>query len=382
MTVHLPAWTEMLIHTLVPWIVLLKQMPWVGIVVQILLAFLGASVLHRYGTRLLLRLAASLPFSRKLVLYGHRAGAVAVFLLATQIILRNAPDDLTGIAFARHVSALLLIIAITWLAVRDVKAVADTIIELNPANAADNLQARRIQTQTKVMARTLIVLIIVIGSGSALMTLPLLRQVGTSLLASAGFAGLVVGFAAKPILGNMLAGLQIALTQPIRLEDVVIVQGEWGWIEEITGTYVVVRIWDQRRMIIPLQWFIENPFQNWTRSTADLLGTVIIWADYRLPMDAFRAEAERICKNAPEWDGRLCLVQVTDTSEKAMQVRVLISAANADRAFELRCRVREGLLMFMQKNYPESLPTLRAEAHAFGRPPTDDPLETGMPAHR
>src|SRR5690606_21506645 len=175
-----------------------------------------------------------------------------------------------------------------------------------PLTSKDNLSARRIHTHTRVMARSIMIIVIVIGAGAALMTLPLLRQVGTSLLASAGVAGIVIGFAAKPVLSNLLAGLQIAMTQPIRLDDVVIVENEWGWIEEITATYVVVRIWDQRRLVMPLQWFIENPFQNWTRSTSEILGTVLLWVDYRMPVDLVRQEAERLCREATEWDGRVC----------------------------------------------------------------------------
>ncbi|HJV53157.1 MAG TPA: mechanosensitive ion channel domain-containing protein, partial [Noviherbaspirillum sp.] len=240
-------------------------------------------------------------------------------------------------------------------------AVAYTIIERNPADTPDNLQARRVQTQTKVLSRSLMVLIITVGTGAALMTLPLLRQIGTSLLASAGVAGLVVGFAAKPVLGNLLAGMQIALTQPIRLEDVVIVQNEWGQVEEITGTYVVVRLWDKRRMIIPLQWFIENPFQNWTRTAADLIGTVLIWVDYRLPLEPLRRQAEDICQNAPEWDGDVCLIQVVEAGERAMQLRALVSARDAGRLWDLRCRLREGLIDFIQREFPEFLPRVRAE---------------------
>src|SRR5262249_42523607 len=155
--------------------------------------------------------------------------------------------------------------------------------------------------------------------------------------------------------------MQIALTQPIRLEDVVIVQNEWGWIEEITGTYVVVRIWDQRRLIVPLQWFIENPFQNWTRTASALLGTALIWVDYTLPLEPLRREAQRICNGAPEWDGRLCQVQVVDTSERAMQVRVLVSAPDSSMAWDLRCRIREGLIAFIQREYPHCLPRLRTD---------------------
>ncbi|MDB5764916.1 MAG: mechanosensitive ion channel [Herminiimonas sp.] len=373
-------WVEKIIFAAMPWIGIVGVMPWINILLQILLALIAVLIIHRIGTDILQRLAAPYPFSRRLVRYGHRAGRIVVFLVMLQVIWRNGADSLPGISILRHLNALALIAALTVLGIRFVKAIADTIIELNPAHAPDNLQARRIQTQTKVLSRTAMVLIILIGSGTALMTLPLLRQIGTSLLASAGAAGLVVGFAARPVLSNLLAGIQLALTQPIRLEDVVIVENEWGHVEEITGTYVVVRIWDQRRMVVPLQWFIEHPFQNWTRTNSEILGTVLIWADYRLPLDPVRKEAERICQTASEWDGRLCLTQVVETSQNAMQLRVLVSAGDAARSWDLRCRVREGLVHFIQRDYPEYLPRMRAEVISKGNEGSD--AQTDPLAHR
>ncbi|OWW18688.1 mechanosensitive ion channel family protein [Noviherbaspirillum denitrificans] len=368
MNERLPDWLETLSYAVLPWAFILHHIPWAGVGVQVLMALFAVMLFHRLGTAFLRRVTAPLPFSSKLVDYGHRAGGVVVFLLSTQVILRNVPATLPGLDFVLHANTLLLISALTWLGVRCVRAVAMTIVEMNPADAPDNLQARRIQTQTKVLSRSMIVLIVLVGGGSALMTLPGLKQLGTSLLASAGVAGLVVGFAAKPVLGNLLAGMQIALTQPIRLQDVVIVQNEWGHIEEITGTYVVVRIWDQRRLIVPLQWFIENPFQNWTRMSADILGTVSIWVDYSMPVPALRAEAERICGEAPEWDGRLCLTQVVDTNERAMHVRVLVSARDAGQAWDLRCRIREGLVDYVQRNHADHLPRFRAQVQPADRP--------------
>ncbi|KRB84729.1 mechanosensitive ion channel protein MscS [Noviherbaspirillum sp. Root189] len=349
-----------------PWVLLVNQMPWVSVIVHLLIAVPVVALIHRTSIIVLERLTYSLPYSRRLVQYGHRAAGMVLFLVISQVILRNAPESLPNIATARHLGALALIAALTWLGVRCMRAISHTIIELNPADVPDNLQARRIQTQTKVLARCVMAIIILLGSGTALSTLPILRQIGTSLLASAGVAGLVVGFAAKPVLGNLLAGMQIALTQPIRLQDVVIVQNEWGHVEEITGTYVVVRIWDHRRMIVPLQWFIEHPFQNWTRSNADILGTVTLWVDYRMPVDALRREARRICEAAPEWDHVLCLAQVVEAGERAMQVRILVSAGDAGRCWDLRCRVREALVDFVQREYPEYLPRMRAEVAAEG----------------
>lgn len=359
-------WSRTIQLVLTPWIALMQHAPWVELVVQAFVLLVGVLILHHIGTGALQRIARHLPLSRRLVWYGNRAGSMVVYLLLLQVLLRNSETVAPGMLLLQHLCALSLITALTWLAVRCVSAVADTIIELNPADTVDNLQARRIQTQTKVLARTVMVVVILVGSGMALMTLPLLRQIGTSLLASAGVAGLIVGFAAKPVVGNLLAGLQLALTQPIRLEDVVIIESEWGQVEEITGTYVVIRIWDQRRMIVPLQWFIEHPFQNWTRSNSELLGTVIIWVDFRMPIAVLRAELERLVRAAPEWDGRVCVLQVTDLDPRAMQLRALVSARDAGQCWDLRCRAREGLIDFIQREYPEYLPLLRTHAPGAG----------------
>jgi small-conductance mechanosensitive channel len=208
------------------------------------------------------------------------------------------------------------------------------------------------------------------------MTFPSVRQIGASLLASAGVAGLVAGIAARPVLGNLIAGLQIALSQPIRLDDVVVIQGEWGRVEEITGTYVSIRIWDQRRLIVPLQWFIENPFTNWTRNSSQIIGTVFFFVDYRMPIAPLREELERILEHAPEWDGRVQVLQVTDATERSMQLRVLVSSFDSGLNWDLRCRVREGLLSFVQAAYPQHLPRTRADwssekEHADFAPPLE-----------
>jgi small-conductance mechanosensitive channel len=358
-----------LIYAAMPWITLIGVMPWMEIIVQIMLALLGVFIFHRIGTRILHRVAEPFPFWRRLVWYGHQAGRAIVFFILMQIILRTAPDTLPGILLARHIGALCLTAALTWFGVRCVAAVADTIQELNPLHDKNNLEARRIHTHARVMARSIMIIVVVIGSGAALMTLPLLRQVGTSLLASAGVAGVVIGLAAKPVLTNLLAGLQIAMTQPIRLDDVVIVENEWGWIEEITTTYVVVRIWDQRRLVMPLQWFIEHPFQNWTRSNSEILGTVLLWLDYRIPVDLIRQQAQRICQSAAEWDGRVCQTQVIEAGQQAVQLRILVSAADAGMAWDLRCKLREELIHFIQRDYPEYLPRVRAELSGPESPP-------------
>ncbi|RQW01754.1 mechanosensitive ion channel family protein, partial [candidate division KSB1 bacterium] len=207
------------------------------------------------------------------------------------------------------------------------------------------------------------VMIIIFAIAMILMTFDKVRQIGVSMLASAGIAGIILGFAAQRSLATLIAGIQIAITQPIRIDDVVIVENEWGRIEEITLTYVVVNIWDQRRLIVPITYFIETPFQNWTRTTAELLGTVFIYADYRLPINALRDELERIVADSPLWDKRLAKVQVTNATDKTMGIRALVSAENSSNAWELRCLVREKLIAFLQRNFPDSLPRVRLETN-------------------
>ena len=267
---------------------------------------------------------------------------------------------------------------VIWLLVRAVAAGEQAILRDHPMEVADNLEARRIQTQTRVLSRVLMGAIILVGVSLILLTFPMVRQIGTALLASAGIIGLVAGIAAKPVFGNLIAGLQIALTQPIRLDDVVIVEGEWGRVEEINSSYVVVRIWDARRMVVPLTWFIEHPFQNWTRRSADLLGTAFLWLDYTAPIPAIRAELERICKGEALWDGQVCVTQVTETSEHTLQVRLLVSARNSGDAFDLRCIVRERMLDFLAREHPQALPRTRAELNQEVTPtrrPRSQPAE-------
>jgi small-conductance mechanosensitive channel len=205
------------------------------------------------------------------------------------------------------------------------------------------------------------VVTVTVTTAIMLMTFPSVRHIGVSLLASAGLVGLLVGMAARSTLANLIAGFQVALTQPIRLDDSVVVEGQWGWIEEIGTTYVVVRMWDLRRLIVPLTYFIEKPFENWTRTTANLLGEIILYADYRLPVDDARRELRRILESSNLWDKKVSTLQVTDVTEKTMQLRALMSASNASKLFDLRCYVRETMIQYLESNHPESLPLSRQE---------------------
>lgn len=285
--------------------------------------------------------------------------AVALPLFFLSVAVRATPLPEEWIARIQHGLGIGGLLCVTWLAVRAIGAVERGILRRHPVDVADNLEARRIQTQTRVLSRIVQGAVILTGISIALMTFPAIRQIGTTLLASAGIIGLVAGIAAKPVFGNLISGLQIAMTQPIRLDDVVIVQGEWGRIEEIGSTYVVVRVWDERRLVVPLQWFIENPFENWTRTTSELLGTAFLWLDYRTPMAEVRAQLQRICESDERWDGRVCVAQVTDADAKALQVRLLVSARNSGDLFDLRCAVRERMIDFLNCQHPYALPRQR-----------------------
>lgn len=303
------------------------------------------------------------------------AVAVPLFFLSLAVAGTPLPD--AWLAWSQHILALGGLLCLTWLAARAVRAVEDGILQRHPLAVADNLEARRIQTQARVIGRVAQVLVWLVGIAIALMTFPAIRQFGATLLASAGIIGLVAGIAAKPVFGNLIAGLQIALTQPIRLDDVVIVDGEWGRIEEITSAYVVVRVWDERRLVVPLQWFVENPFQNWTRTGSQLLGTAFLWLDYRTPMDAVRDELKRICTADERWDGRVCVAQVTETGQTTMQVRLLVSARNSGELFDLCCAAREEMIRFLHERHPEALPRMRADLEREADPP--GPIRAGPP---
>ncbi|MFI4927066.1 MAG: mechanosensitive ion channel family protein [Burkholderiales bacterium] len=337
----------------------LLQHPWGWTALVALAAVIAAMIGRRVLRATLGRLARGNTIVECMLRATERAGAAAFPMLALLLVWQDAPVDLRYMLTVRHVTVLVLIGSMTWFAASAISGFAQGVLERHPVGTDDNLQARRIQTQTDVLSRTAQVLVFIAGTAMALMTFPSARQVGASLLASAGVLGVVGGLAARPVFANLIAGLQIALAQPIRLDDVLIVKGEWGRVEEITGTYVVLKIWDERRLIIPLQWFIENPFENWTRTGANLLGTVFLYLDYATPVEPLRAEAERLVKTVPEWDGRVFAVQVTDAKERTIEVRVLVSSGNSGKAFDLRCKMREALLAFLAREYPESLPVVR-----------------------
>jgi len=266
-----------------------------------------------------------------------------------------------------NLASLALIGTAGLILVQLVEAMAQLVLRRYRLDIADNREARGVYTQVTVLKKIVIGVIAVIAIASMLMVFQPVRQLGTAMIASAGVAGIVIGFAAQKSLGTMLAGLQIAVTQPIRIDDVVIVEGEWGRIEEISLTYVVVRLWDLRRLIVPITYFIEQPFQNWTRVSADILGTVFLRVDYAVPVDALRQALTRILEASPNWDRKVNVLQVTEATERTLELRALASASDASKSWDLRCEVREKLVAFIQEHYPRSLPRLRATLEATPR---------------
>jgi len=232
------------------------------------------------------------------------------------------------------------------------------------AVGVEDLRARGVRTQLRAFTNVAGFVICVVTAAFALMTFDAVRQLGAGLLASAGLAGVVLGFAAQKSLGTLLAGIQIAIAQPIRVNDSVVLEGESGRIEEITLTYVVVRLWDLRRLIVPISYFIEKPFQNWTRVSTDLIGAVYLHLDYRVPVDDIRRELERLLQASPLWDKKTWRVQVTDANDRVMLVRMSMSAKDSTDAFNLRCEMREKMIEFLQRKHPDALPTLRTDVAA------------------
>lgn len=260
-----------------------------------------------------------------------------------------------------HVLTVLLIASVANLCIQAIGMTREILIRKYDVKAVDNLHARKIFTQFRIIERIAVFLIIIFAIAIALLTFDKIREVGVSLLASAGIAGIIVGFAAQKSLSTLLAGVQIAIAQPIRIDDAVVVEGEWGRVEEIMLTYVVLKLWDERRLIVPINYFIDKPFQNWTRTSTELLGNVLLYIDYSAPIDKLREEFNRILNETDLWDKRTSALQVTNATDRIIEIRMLASASNSGNAFDLRCLIREKMIAYLQKSYPESLPRTRME---------------------
>ncbi|WP_171970281.1 mechanosensitive ion channel family protein [Falsiroseomonas frigidaquae] len=324
----------------------------------IFLAIQAHRVLFRAATRMV---AERDLFWRSLVQRTEGPSRLTLMMIAVAFAASIAPLTNGQANVIRHLLLVCFIALVGWTA-RTVLHIWVTIyLRRFKLDSEDNLLARKHTTQSRILQRVAGWLIVTITIAVALMTFEGVRQYGVSLLASAGAAGLVLGLALQPLLKNLVAGIQLAVTQPIRLEDAVIVEGEWGNVEEVTSTYVVIRLWDWRRMVLPLSYFLEHPFQNWTRESASLIGTAMIHVDYTAPVDVMRRKLVEIAEGSRLWDGRVVNLQVTELRAETMEVRMLVSATNAGRTFDLRCEVREKMIAFLQAEHPGALPRGRAE---------------------
>jgi small-conductance mechanosensitive channel len=337
--------------------------------------------LHKYVRKLLRALLAQrYPYILSIFTQMRGVTQLALVILAMIIAVPVAPFDPDTAAWLARLLLIAIIGLIGWTAVTALNIAADLYLRQFRIDTDDNLLARKHLTQVRVLKRAIDVLVIVVTVAAALMTFEPVRQYGVSLFASAGVAGIVAGFAARPLLSNLFAGVQLAVTQPIRMDDSVVIENEWGWIEEITSTYVVVRLWDWRRLIVPLAYFIEKPFQNWTRESSAIIGTSFIYVDYRAPVGRIREKLAEIVKQSTLWDGKVVNLSVTDARERTMELRCLMSASSAGNAFELRCLVREKLIDFLQREHPEALPTQRGDLRLAADEMTQrDPTQRDLP---
>jgi len=336
--------------TLTDWIIGLSL-----VLLSLLLYFIVSRIIGRIGKK-------STGHLIRIGWQKFRRPVLILVLVLDIIILKGIfPPGEEKAALFGHFIAIAMIFIITWLLIRSINLSRVIILQRLDLSEKDNLKARKVYTQFRILERIIIFIVVLIAIAISLMTFESIRRIGVSLFASAGVAGIIIGFAAQKVIASVLAGFQIALTQPIRIDDVVIVENEWGWIEEITLTYVVVRIWDKRRLIVPTTYFIEKPFQNWTRVSADILGTVFIYTDYQVPVDELRKEFTRILEESNLWDGKVNVMQVTNATDRSLEIRALMSTGDSPTSWDLRVLVREKLIAFLQQNYPTSLPRTRVE---------------------
>ncbi|MCP9200081.1 mechanosensitive ion channel family protein [Gramella sp. GC03-9] len=325
-----------------------------GILVLVLLFSISFYILKRLGKD---------PRNILPVNFAHKIRIPLLIFLASLLVKVAILGDIFGYETTKeifgHSSTIGIIFSLAWLLILLFKVVKKRMLRKYDLETENNLKARKVYTQYMILENIVIFIIVILALGISLMSIESIRSIGVSVLTSAGIAGIIIGLAAQKAIGTLLAGIQIAITQPIRLDDVVIVEGEWGWIEEINLTYVIVRVWDKRRLVVPTTYFIEKTFQNWTRTSADILGTVFIYTDYALPVDSIRKEQTRLLNSTDLWDGKVNVLQVTNTTERTVELRVLVSAKDSPTAWDLRVFLREKLLDFIQREYPQHLPKTR-----------------------
>jgi len=335
---------------------------WAVSCVLLVAAFIVAWLIHAAILAVIGRLLKGRrPYLQRVLDATKNPTRLALLLLALAITLPTAPLGPETETLLVRLLGLATICLIGWMSLTVLHIFTNLYLLRFRIDIADNLLARKHVTQVRVLVRVADTIIFLVTAGFALMTFEAVRQYGVSLFASASVAGLIFGIAAQPVLSNLIAGVQLAITQPIRLEDAVTVQNEYGWVEDITATYVVIRLWDQRRLIVPLNFFIQQPFYNWTRKAAANIGTVLLYLDYSAPIDRIREKASEIVAQSKQSSGKLINVQVTNTSAQAIEVRVLLSADSAGNTSDLCAEVREKLIGFLQREHPEALPRGRNE---------------------
>lgn len=329
---------------------------------SILVAEAVLEVVARVLHRLVARRGSELEHS--LLARLLRPARLLVAVLAFAAAIARAPMGRVARADLDHLAVVVGILAVAWVATRATFVAEDLIVTRYRTDTPDNLHARRVLTQVQVLRRLTVALIAFVAIATALLTFSAVRAAGAGLLASAGLVGIVAGLAARPAVTNVLAGIQIALTQPVRVDDVVVIEGHWGRVEEINLTYAVIAIWDQRRLILPISYLISNAYENWTHKGADILGWVHVEVDYRAPVDELRGVLHDILAGSPDWDGRVWTLQVTGATATTLQLRALMSSSDSSKSWNLQCDVREKLIAYLRDHHPDCLPRLRAEASA------------------
>jgi small-conductance mechanosensitive channel len=296
-------------------------------------------------------------------------GIIAVIIsISIKPLISLLTDEAGGaLLILYNHSHVLVIISIAWLLVVVIRKLKKLFLRRFDLSQADNLASRKVYTQVNLLEKTIIFIVILFSIGLVLLSFESIREIGVGLFATAGVAGIIIGLSAQKVVGTLLAGIQIAITQPFRIDDAVLVENEWGWIEEINLSYVVVRIWDKRRLVLPTTYFLEKPFQNWTRTSADIIGSVFIYTDYTISFEALRNELSRLLNESDLWDKNVNSLQVTDSKEFSVEIRILVSAKNSPTAWDLRVYIREKMIEFIQKNYPECLPRTRVALETDSR---------------
>jgi len=332
--------------------------------IAVILAVAAGLVLSWLLRKVVLRLNRKRPELQATSRVARRPLRLALCLVGVRTALGLTADSESWHAGVDHFLLIALIGAFAWLAIAVLLIVEAVVLHRHSVDVADNRRARRLRTQMILARRIAVALVVVLAVGTAMLTFPAIQALGAGLLASAGVISIVAGLAAQTSLVNVFAGMQLAFTDAIRVDDVVVVQKEWGRIEEITLTYVVVHLWDDRRLILPSTYFTTTPFENWTRRQSEVMGTVEFDLDWRAPVEDMRTELRRVLADTDLWDERVGVLQITDATGGFVRVRILVSAADSAALFDLRCLVRETMVTFLQQNHPQALPHQRWEQAA------------------